>query len=235
MKKYIIGLAVIFIIWLAYSIHEEVMCRHEGFSEYKVYENGFENRNVDEGFGNGVPFYSRTWDEINSNIKFIDFYYYLSCHGTIKEKDRIYIAKFKTAPNFKFNTETFDVEKYKTQDYGVIPLNSVFKWNLNGKPVLINDESLVYNPDDIIYKEKMGFFFSSIMPHRYSLIWKVTDSIDDGDKSIYGLDGYWLIKRLKINWLENEPLDESHFIGKWERGWLFKSKTDGHYIWVMFY
>lgn len=37
---------------------------------------------------------------------------------------------------------------------------------------------------------------------------------------------------LHIDWLCNEPLDQAHVLGVWQRGWLFRSAKPGYFVWV---
>lgn len=43
---------------------------------------------------------------------------------------------------------------------------------------------------------------------------------------------YSNLKKFNIKWLNEEPLDEKHYLGSWQDGLLFKSKTPGQYIWL---
>jgi hypothetical protein len=40
------------------------------------------------------------------------------------------------------------------------------------------------------------------------------------------------LDKLKIDWLKDEPLGGSEFVGLWRGGWLFRSKYPDQYVWI---
>jgi hypothetical protein len=208
-KQYIvlyIMLAIWFLIWTGIKTFDAIYCGYSGYGKYVWYKDGKKN-NILTGSSEGVYFPGISsshseYETLKKSIRFDNYDRYVQC-GDLKYAERINVVRFSVNSPFKFKKLT--------------------KYNDAGEILFWHKEPIE------------GYVTSSV--YRKQKMWRDQSTGGDTwltvqDNGVNRIGRFELIKSFDIEWLKDESLDETHLVGVWQGGWLFRSNKPDHYVWV---
>ena len=188
-------------------------CNDAGYKEHRLYvDNVYQIDNSTRGnslslfpiFG---PFRNEAEGKaLAARVEF--FYQYIQCEVGIRLRsfpDEIQVARFSLPPGISFEAVDFD-------SYYLIWRKKLSAMGTKEWPAL-----MLYGVAEVHRDLKLD-------PSDSPRVWQSKDA---------GITSYSeKISSLNVDWLKDENLDESQFMGLWHDGFLFRSKKEGSYIWI---
>jgi hypothetical protein len=210
-RKILIICSVFVMLFFLYSEYKTEMCnRNQGFKKYVKIQNGEIIDNVDAEYWHD-PLYRIKLRYTNKDedsfpeteIKIKEYVFYASCEGDF---DRFY------------DGSRFYIVKFTNKPkFDFIMAESDVELKLDQEQ--LNSEYYINLQKRIVYPGK-------------EYLAKLRKKPDQSEKVTEADFTFYYLRKFNIKWLNEEPLDEEHYLGVWQDGFLFKSKTEGEYVWL---
>lgn len=205
MKKLLLGFALAAgLVWVVGESWQALTCRFDGYQRFVVIADGKRLAPVaSQNYGLRFPSMqsSKIYEAMSFRISHLE--QYKNCFD--EYDDPIVIAQFSVPSGQAFTPSTIPPSELRASD----PKNP-------------NQAS--FNPVE---------FQNRMAPMEY-IPWNVEWVAKHGRPWTPPMRFQWGLKeslhKFEISWLQGEALDASDLVGWWQGGWLFRSKTAGHYI-----
>ncbi|MDR7272822.1 hypothetical protein J2X20_005507 [Pelomonas saccharophila] len=216
-KLFVFAAAVVFIC-LAGTTYESARCRHAGYERFIWYEGG-----KDLGRGAGAHLRAGYFPEADdprrfesARVRYEDYHRFIQCEGPLKHADVVNVVRFAVDPSFSFvpSTRYSDPEPLWA-DWFRQPVGDYIPTDVYTAQRMWSDNSFMKRPE---------LAHLGLNPDRFKQAWLSKVDGVPGRKDF--------VDSLHIDWLRDEPLDQAHILGVWQRGWLFRSAKPGYFVWV---